>query len=207
MCLNGCRLTLHTAWILFLLGSTALAAAQVTRSAEEGSLPLRVGAGVSSYYTEIWDRTRLTGPTLWGDWTFRHVPSAFRGLGVELEGRELAWGQPAGSNWSMATLGGGPVYSYKRLSILQPYAKYLLDFGMQWNIANRYLPKWYQSDKWMTEALGGGLDVHAKGRIWVRVDYEYQFWKVDWFNSVDHLTPQGFTLGAAYDLSAHHRAR
>jgi hypothetical protein len=185
---------------LLLMCAVQLSSAQVVRSAEQGGLPLRVGVGVSSYYTEIWPHSRQTGPAIWGDWTLSHVPSVLRGLGVEAEARGLLWGQQQGSSWDFATIGGGPIYSYKRSKSIQPYAKFILNYGTQWNIKGGSFPSRYHSDKWLTYAPGGGVDVHAVGRVWVRADYEYQYWKTDWFNTTDNLNPQGFTLGVAYDL-------
>jgi opacity protein-like surface antigen len=190
--------------VLFLAAIASVAFAQVAPSAREGGYPLRVGVGFSSYYTELWPNTRQTGLTLWADWTFRHMPRILHGLGVEAEGRDLGWGQPNGSGWSLGTLGGGPIYSYRKSQFIQPYVKGLVNYGAQWDIALSKYSNSYGSDKWMTYAVGGGLDLRIRRGLMVRGDYEYQYWKTNWFNTTDYLNPQGFTLSVAYDLGAQH---
>jgi len=184
---------------VFLIGTACCAEAQSAPSAYQGALPLRVGGGLAIYNTEIYSTSQM-GPTVWIDWTPGRMPGFLRGLGFEAEGRELLWGQPNGSTWTVATVGGGPIYSWRRSRSIRPYVKGLLNYGMQWNIKNNALPAWYTSDKWMTYAIGGGIDVRVKGAIWVRGDYEYQFWKPNWFNTNDYLNPKGLTLGVLYDF-------
>jgi hypothetical protein len=183
------------------LGTTAFqAAAQVTYTAEDSALPLRVGAGFSSYYTEIYPQ-RLIGPSVWVDWTFRRTPIHLQGLGVEAEARGLLWGQPAGSTWSFFTAGGGPIYHWSRKHRIQPYGKFLVNYGAQSNIKITGFPAWYKSDKWTTFAPGAGVDLRLEKHLWLRGDWEYQFWKVMWFN--DHyLNPTGVTVGVSYDFGA-----
>ncbi len=173
--------------------------AQVVPAASEGGLPLEVGGGFSSYATEIYPQ-RFMGPTLWADWSIGQKPSLLRGLGIEAEGRYLNWGQPAGVTWSFMTAGGGPIYTWRHSRNFHPYAKLLVDYGAQSNIKTPAFPATYKSDKWMIYAPGGGIEYRAWNRIWVRADYEYQFWKVEWFNSNDYLNPAGVTVGVAYDF-------
>jgi opacity protein-like surface antigen len=78
--------------------------------------------------------------------------------------------------------------------------KGLLDFGVQWKIKGTNFPAWYQSDKWMAYALGGGMDVCLRKSVWLRADYEYQYWRTGWFNAYEFLNPQGVTLGIVYDF-------
>ena len=57
----------------------------------EGRLPLTVGVSFSDFYTD-WTG-RLEGGTVWADWHFYRVPSLLRGIGIEVEGRDLNTGQ------------------------------------------------------------------------------------------------------------------
>ena len=182
--------------------------AQVTYSAEKGGLPLKVGFGVSSYYTEIWVHSRQTGLNAWADWTFRRVPSILKGVGIEAEARDHLWGKPGGSQWSIASLGGGPIYSWQRYRAVRPYAKYIVNYGFEWNISYPgVFPAWCKSDKWVTSALGGGVEFRVAKPVWVRLDYEYQHWKTQQFNATSYLNPQGFTVGAAYDFGVGRRIK
>jgi opacity protein-like surface antigen len=47
-------------------------------------------------------------------------------------------------------------------------------------------------------AIGGGAEYHAWKTVWVRADYEYQ-WYHQYFGPHD-LNPNGFTIGATYYL-------
>jgi len=172
--------------------------AQVVPAAQEGGLPLVIGGGVSSYDTEIYP-SNFEGFALWADWSFGRGPSYLHGLGIEVEGRDLDWGQPAGSSWRVATAGGGPIYSWRHYSSFHPYAKFLVDYGAQSGIKGKQFPSWYKSDKWMIYAPGGGVEVRAWRNLWVRADYEYQFWNVQWHDN-HFLNPQGTTVGVSYDF-------
>ena len=203
--MNWAQIVLKSVLLLLVAAGVRNATAQTVYDATEGSLPLRVGAGISDYYTEIYPN-HFKGPTVWADWTFRRVPKIMQGIGIEGEGRELTWGQPKGSSWSFVTFGGGPIYSRTYHRVLRPYAKILVNYSEQRHIQGAQFAASYQADKWLTFAPGGGVDVHAWRHIWVRADYEYQFWKVMWTN--DHfLNPQGVTLGLAYDFRVNRGAR
>jgi opacity protein-like surface antigen len=57
----------------------------------------------------------------------------------------------------------------------------------------------YRKDSRAYYAPGGGLEVRVHDRLWVRGDYEYQFWPDFFLHKT--LTPHGFTVGVFYDLS------
>lgn len=181
------------------------ACSQVIPAATQGGLPLTVGVGFSDYYTEIYSQ-RFKGTTVWADWNFQRVPWFLRGIGVEAEARYLNFGQPAGSSWTFATAGGGPIYTWRHYRKLHPYGKFLIDYGTQNHISSPLLPSWYKHDQWTALAPGGGVDYRAWRNISVRADYEYQFWRVEWFNN-HFLNPQGVTVGASYDFMTRHNRR
>jgi len=182
------------------VAATVPALSQVVPAAEKGGMPLVVGGGVSSYYTEVYV-TNFQGFTVWTDWNFSQGPGYLHGLGIEAEGRDLDWGQPKrGANWRFLTAGGGPIYTWRHFSSFHPYAKFLVNYGAQSGITGARFPSRYKSDKWMTYAPGGGVEVHAWGPVWLRADYEYQFWPVDWFNRDHYLNPRGETVGVSYNF-------
>jgi hypothetical protein len=170
-----------------------------------GGLPLKVGVGFSDFYTDFYTHNRMEAPAAWADWTFYRGPSFLHGFGLEAEFRDLDFGQPArGPNYRQLTAGGGPIYTFWRRHRLHPYGKFLVDYGAMDHIVSPRLPSTYTADKWAIYAPGGGLEYRALRNIWVRADYEYQFWGVQWFDN-HYLTPQGFTFGASYDFGHVHR--
>ena len=189
--------------ILFLTASLPVFS-QVVPSATEGGLPLVVGVGFSSYYTEMFVHNRMEGPTVWADWNFYHAPSFLHGFGIEAEARGRVFGQPQGQNLRQATAGGGPIYTLRHFRNFHPYAKFLADLGGEDHIKNRRLPSWYTADRWAIWAPGGGVEYRAWRNVSVRVDYQYQFWRVGFFNTTSFLNPQGFTVGASYDFRRIH---
>ena len=177
-------------------GASSRARAQVTYAAEEGKLPFTVGVGYSNF-SDDWGVTnpRQGGITLWADWRFR-LPSVFQGLGVEFEGRHIAYNTPVGiEGHRMDTLLGGPIYQWRKHSWFRPYGKYLLGIG------SIDYPSPGQTQSHGTATVfepGGGADVRFWKRVSVRGEYEYQFWH-HLFGS-DDLTPSGFSVGVVYDF-------
>jgi hypothetical protein len=188
---------LNLAPAVLLLFAVLPAIAQVPPGAQEGSLPLAVGAGFSNYYTEMFQK-RMDGATVWADWTFQHVPARLRGIGLEAEVRDLDFGQPHGFPMRQFTAGGGPIYTWRHFRNLHPYAKFLVDYGSMNHLQDFGFPAWYKSDKWAIYAVGGGGEYRVWRNVWVRADYEYQFWKVEFYNPNSYLDPNGITIGASY---------
>lgn len=185
--------------LLFLTTSLPLFS-QVAPAATQGGRPLVVGIGVSGFDTEMFAKW-MEGTTVWADWNFVHAPSFLSGFGVEAEVRDLDHGQPSGQRLRQGTAGGGPLYTWRHFRNLQPYGKFLVNFSAMDHIKDPRLPSWYQGDIWTTYAWGVGLNYRVHRSIWVRTDYEYQFWRVKFFNPNSFLNPQGFTVGVAYDFS------
>jgi hypothetical protein len=172
---------------------------QVEPAATESGLPLSVGAGVSDFYTEMISK-HLQGPTVWADWNFYRGSSFLRGFGAEAEVRVLDFGEPPGQRLRLANAGGGPIYTWRHFCNIRPYGKFLVDFSGMDHIKISTLPRWYTADRWATYAVGGGVEYRAVGNVWIRADYEYQFWRVEFFNPNAFLNPQGFTVGASYNF-------
>lgn len=185
--------------MLFLIASLPLFS-QVAPSVGGGGWPFNVGVGFSDFSTEMF-ATRMRGTTVWADWNLNHGPSYLHGFGVEAEVRDLDLGQPQGQKLRQGTAGGGPVYTWRHFRNYHPYGKFLVDFAAMDHIENAGLPSWFMGGTWTAFAWGGGIDYRVRGRIWVRTDYEYQFWRVNFFNSNSFLNPQGFTVSASYHLS------
>ena len=96
------------------------------------------------------------------------------------------------SNFREVAAEAGPIYRYKRLGRVVPYGKFLFGYG---GIDFRFVGAGnYTHDTRNITAPGGGFEYRAFRNLWVRADYEYQFWP-DLFGRTS-LNPQGFTAGA-----------
>jgi len=130
---------------IFLI-ATLPALAQVVPSATQGGLPLVVGAGYSGFNID-WGQDAfgqvryMEGMTYWVDWNLTHLPGPdfLKGLGVELEARDINMGLPAslsdaelydkGINMRQITGLGGVIYTVRRFRRVHPYGKAFAGLG------------------------------------------------------------------------------
>ena len=204
---------------LLALGALPLVG-QVVPAAEAGGLPIVAGAGVSGFNIDwghdAFGRTRyMEGATLWIDWNLTRLPgpSLLRGLGVELEGRDINYGLPAslsntelqytGTNMRQDTGLGGAIYTLRRYRKVHPYGKALAGLGSIDFPPLPASPPTYRHDNRTITAFGAGADIHAWRGLWMRADWEYQFWP-GLFGSPHDLTPTGVTIGAVWDFRGIH---
>ena len=166
--------------------------AQVAPEAKSLGIPLTVGVGYSNYATD-W-HGRLEGPSLWVDWYLNKGPALLQGFGLEAEARDLNYGRNT-PNLRMDTAAGGPIYRWRHFNRFTPYAKFLVGYGSIDFVTSN--PN-YSHDTRDVLGPGGGAEYRALGNLWVRGNYEYQFWP-DFFNHHD-LNPTGFTVGVSYDM-------
>ena len=177
------------------------APAQVLPAAQEKALPLTLGGGVSNYDVD-WGHGRMWGVTAWADWAILFGPAFLHGLSIETEGRYIDWGESADQpRLKIASAGGGAIYAWRPHSSIHPYGKFLMSLGglsgFRFPTSPGKLP--YTHDTRTDYAAGGGLQMRATRHLWVRADYEYQFWN-KLFAGQKTWDPQGFTLGAEYNL-------
>lgn len=187
MCL---KLILTVLVFIAVIPASCQVAPQAT---EKGGVPLAVGIGYSNYYTN-WNG-RLSGPVIWADWSFYGRRSYLHGFGIELEARDLNYGRTGSvPNLRMDTATVGIMYVWRRFKRFDPYAKFLAGLGsIDFTSSN---PN-YKHDTRTISSWGGGLGYRLLPQVWVRADYEYQFWP----QLPQHtLNPQGFTIGVAYDF-------
>lgn len=190
---------------LFLAASLPLSA-QTVPDAEVGGPPLVVGAGISRFNMD-WGHDAsgnaryMEGATVWVDWNLyrvHHVPS---GLGIEAEGQDIDWGQPAGlSQLHTQAFMGGPIYTWRHFRRLYFYGKGLVGIG------GIYFPPYgsYSHDTRTIWSAGGGAEYRVWNSVWARGEYAYQAWP-HLFQPSHTLDPHGFTIGLEYDFSGIHR--
>jgi len=88
------RLKLYVGLILALLFVCAAysALAQTVPAAKEERIPFAIGADISGFNPD-WGQGRIMSETVWIDYTPTRVPSFLRGIGLELEARDLNFGR------------------------------------------------------------------------------------------------------------------
>jgi opacity protein-like surface antigen len=186
---------------LLLLVFAIPAFCQVQPSAYRGGLPgLSVGAGASGFNPDF-GRGRLYGGTLWIDYSLQQLPSFLRGVGVELEARDISLDrQRTQPVTRIDSIGAGVTYTVLKYGNFQPYAKGIFGLG---NVDYLVTPTRRYNQSRTLSSFGGGFDYRAYRTIWVRVDYEYQYLPDFFFGNPNRpthapLDPQGFTVGAMY---------
>ena len=189
--------------LLVLVFAPTRALAQTAPAATEARLPLAIGAGFSGFNPDS-GHGHLLGGTLWIDYSPKQVPQMLRGLGLQVEARDLNYGQSqTQQNLRQDVASGGVFYSSPRYRNLRPYGKFEMGFGnMDW------LPRGDRVHQTRTVTiLGGGVELRAYRSVWVRIDYEYQFWPDFFFKGakpIGQLNPQGFTVGVLYHFNRPH---
>jgi opacity protein-like surface antigen len=169
-----------------------------------GTSQLAVGGG-ASYFDVDWGSNKMVGYTLWADWRPPFLPHVLNGLHVEFEGRDVHWNNGDKPPLFRETTGGGGVmYEWQHFEKFRPYAKGLMSFGrinLGHTLVGTPQPP-YSHDTRTVYAPGGGLEYRVAGNLWVRGDYEYQFWPGLLNKTLD---PTGYTVGAMYDLRSFKR--
>jgi opacity protein-like surface antigen len=219
---------LLAAFLIFILPASS----QVIPAAQEGTLPLSVGLGGSSYFPNYGvdanrHRRPIEGGTLWIDWQISHVPHYLNGIGVEAAARDLSlWGpielskgygdyncgtsvppncQPNPSGLRFDTAEGGLIYRWHRYARIHPLAKVLAGFGsMDFPATSAHYPSGrpYTHDTRNFFAADAGLEYRITHRIDIRAEYEYQFWPD--FLGHNWMKPNGFTVGALYSFKPYY---
>lgn len=168
---------------------------QTLPAARQGGVPIVVGAALSDYSVDWGPGQRMIGISAWADWLPNSFPGVMRGLGIEAVGHAINYDVPSGiSRMRQDTIQGGPMYVFNPYRGIRPYARYVFGIG-----SIDFPPSGtYSHDTFFVSSPGGGAEFHAWQHIWIRADYEYQFWHQT-FGAHD-LTPNGFTVGVSYDF-------
>ena len=158
--------------------------------------PISLGVGLSNYAVDE-GHGRMYGGTFWVDWTPGFLPSSLRGLGLEVEGRDISLNRSSTQpNAREDTAQGGPIYLWRHYENFHPYGKLLYGQGSIDFVGSST----YSHDTRSFWAEGGGLEYRFYGQLWLRADYEHQQWQ-PLLGSNFVFKPQGFTVGVAYDFA------
>jgi opacity protein-like surface antigen len=157
-------------------------------------MSLSAGAVFSGFQTDADTHPFMYGFGVYADYN----PLPF--LGVEIEGRTIQFNSQ--NNIRQDTISGGFRYIHN-VGRFAPYAKVLGGLG------SADFPKGTydgspgrQHDTFSAMTLGGGLDYRLTHRVYLRGDYEYQFW-FDYGRGLGKpgmgtINPNGFSIGASY---------
>jgi len=169
--------------------------AQTGPAANQGGVPVVIGIGMSDFSIDWGPGKRMEGISAWVDFFPRGLPRKLDGLGIEAAGHAIDFGLPSGlSKMRQDTGEGGVIYAWNRYRNFRPYAKFLAGVG-----SIDFLPSGtYSHDTFLVTALAGGAEYRVWQHVWIRGDYEYQFWHQT-FGPHD-LNPNGITIGASYDF-------
>jgi hypothetical protein len=180
---------------VLLLVAVSPAIAQVAPAAKQGGpLPVVIGVGFSNYSMDWGPGRRMNGITAWVD--LYPFPGDMRELGFELEGRDLNYLHPV-TNLREDTGLIGPIYSWTRYRRVHPYIKFLAGVGSMDFPPPQGFP-YYTHDTFLVTSPGGGFDAKIRGHLWVRADYQYQYWHH--VLGPHDSNPNGFTIGAQWDF-------
>jgi len=159
-------------------------------------LPILVGAGFSNFDLDYGGGRRMNGLEAWADYYFYHAPSLLRLTGIEVEGRDLNYGHPQGlSIMRQDTLQGGLVVTLYNRRKFRAYGKGLGGIGS----INYPSPTGKAHKTNLVYSLGGGVDYRATRSLWIRGDYESQWWPAI-FSRGTALTPSGLSIGVSYNF-------
>lgn len=173
---------------------------QVVPSATDRHLQLKIGAGFSDYYGDLTNAT-LIGGALWIDVVPPHLPQALDGLGLEIEARDVETSQNSPNEFGVfreATAGGGVTYTWHRYRTFRPYAKFIADLAGQ-NFNVRPFASFHHENQ-LAYAPGGGVDYALTHHLWLRGDYEFQFWPNPYSRPSWYLDPTGVSIGLLWDF-------
>jgi hypothetical protein len=185
------RLTLA----VVLAAPTLPALAQAAPAAgANGGAPISLGGGFSAWNVD-YGTGAMEGGTVWADWNLQTTTPAVRGFSLEAEFRDISLGGSTSQpNIRQDTGLAGLKYACPHYQNFRPYIKVLGGLGSE-DFLSAY-PN-YNHDTRGLVAIGVGADFHAAGPIWVRADYEYQFW--EYFNT-GYTEPNGVTIGFMYNF-------
>lgn len=124
------KLTFKLIFPALLVATVLPIHSQVSPAANQGGVPIVVGAGFSDFSIDWGPGKRMEGISAWADWYPNRLPAVLNGLGIEAEGRDIDFGRPAGISRMRQDTGlGGLIYTWNHYRNFRPYVKYLAGVG------------------------------------------------------------------------------
>lgn len=182
---------------------------QVAPAVKINGIPLGIGVGVVSYDTDYYRPNlaewsgQMVGVSAWANYNI------FRGIGVEVEGTSIFANKPKPSvpageivygSLKEETIQGGIIYKFHERYKLHPYAKAM---GGIAKVDFPSVDPYYTAETAGVFSASGGLEYRAWRNIFLRGQYQYQWW--EGFRGGTGFNPNGVTFGATYYLRGVHR--
>jgi hypothetical protein len=193
--------------ILIFTASLPLFSQVAPSATEGGQQQWTIGTGLS-YFSTDFGPGRLAGGTLWINDSLNKMPPLLRGISVAVEARDLSLDRSSHEPvLRVDTAGGGAIYNWSRYKNFRPYVDVTVGLGnIDYIISGG--DRFHQTRT--VTSMGGGCDIRAFRSVWVRADYEYQYWPNFWITKAGSpngaaLDPHGLTLGAIYHFGGDHR--
>jgi len=181
--------------VFFVVGALPVFA-QTGPAAIQGGVPIVIGAGVSIFSPDWGPGRRMVGVSAWVDFFPRGLPRKLDGLGIEAEGHAIDHGVTSNVPSQLREDTGefGGIYAWNRYRNFRPYGKFLAGVG------SIDFPPYgtYSHNTFLVMSPGGGVEYRLWQHVWIRGDYEYQYWHQPF--GPNDLNPNGFTVGTSYDF-------
>jgi hypothetical protein len=165
--------------------------AQVAPAAYGGGRPIGISVGVSDYNLDYGPDRRMQGLVLRGG------VGIFHGIGLDANARTIFMNTPSQlTRMQQNTFLGGVFYESASFWRVRPFVRFGGGLGtIEFPSRNPA----YTRDSYTVLAPSGGLEFPITRKVYLRGEWEYQFWKK--YHSPRDLTPQGGTVGVTYYLS------
>jgi hypothetical protein len=175
--------------LLFLAGELS-ARAQVAPSARVGGIPLGISFGISRYYLDYGPGRYMEGAV------FRAGAPFFHGFGLDVSARSIFMFTPESlTRMQQTTYLAGVFYESRPFRGLRAFGRFGGGLGtIEFSSTNPF----YTTGSSTVYAPSGGFEYPIVDKVYLRGEYEYQFWKN--FQGPNFLNPRGVTLGVTYYL-------
>jgi hypothetical protein len=169
-------------------------AAQVVPAAVRPGLSTSLGGGMD-YMSGDWGGGDINrwGPSAWA------TVSIWHDLGVIAEGHSMiVGGNQLASNYKYFTGGGGLTYISRHWRRFQPFGKGEAGYA---SLTHPNNGTGHLHDTRNIWTVGGGVECHTWGRLWTRVEYDFDFFP-DFHDVITNqnrtLNPRGFIFGETF---------
>jgi opacity protein-like surface antigen len=168
--------------------------AQVAPAARVGGRAIGIGAGFSDYDLDYGPGRRMQGLVA------RASIGIFHGLGIDVNARTIFMDTPPQlTRMQQNTFLAGAFYEAPPIWRVRPFARFAGGLGtIEFPSGNPL----YTRDSYTVYAPSAGVEYPIVDKVYVRAEYEYQFWKE--YHGGHYLNPKGVTLGVTYYLRGMH---
>ncbi len=174
-----------------ILCSSLGASAQVAPAAFINGRSIGVGVGFSDYSLDYGQGRRMAGPVA------RASVGIFHGFGVDVSARSILLFKPDSlTRMRQNTFLAGAYYEVPRAWRVRPFVRFAGGLG---TIDFPSRDPRYTHDSYTVYAPSAGVEMPLVHNLYLRADYEYQYWKR--YHGPRDLNPQGVTVGLTYYLS------